>query len=614
MRDDHYWPDWDGDVDQPTERIVGASPAASYLDPAEDTLAGELLDIGRPGRRPPARGKRILGKVLMVAGGVLVVGAILYAVDLTLSVGDVPRGVVVAGVDVGGMSRADAEAKLRRELEPRLTAPVPVTAGDVHTTLDPVASGLGLDWGSTLARAGHQPLDPLDRIKSFFTKRNVDVVTTTDADQLSRSVGKLAADRLNHPPTEGSIGFRTTGSVVTAYPVEPRYGQTLTDLRGTAGLVKARWLDKTGVQLPMEFTPVKATSAGVHTALDRIVAPAIANPVVVHGNGADATLQPAAIAGAMGFVARDDGALDVRLATDKLRQALQPQLAATEKPGRDAQIVVDTGAPTVVPSEDASVVDWSGTFAPLMGVLAKPDGRDITAKYQTRKPQLSTDAANALGVKEVVGEFSTGGLSGPAAQNVQAMAAKVQNTLLKPGETFSLSARVGSLGGFVPAPVNEDGTGPVVTGGGSSQFATTLYNAEYLAGLVDQGHTEHAYFLDRYPPARDAIAIRDDGSLVDLRFTNNLASGVVIQAFASGSTVTVRLWGTRQYRVESDTGPRQDPTPPQIEHGPPGCTPGFGQSGFTVTDTRVVYDLATGAEARRDSRTAHYAPQPAVFC
>ena len=620
MRDDHYWPNWDGDADQPTERIIGSPAPARFLageplDAAEDALVGELLDTGQFARRPPARGKRILGKVLMVTGGVLVLGVVLYTVDLMLSAGDVPRGVVVAGVDVGGLSRADAEAKLRRDLEPRLTAPVPVTAGDVHSTLDPAASGLGLDWGSTLVQAGHQPLDPVDRIKSFFTKRQVDVVTTTDADELSRSISKLAAEQLNHPPTEGSIGFRTAGSVVTAYAVEPRAGQTLDDVRGAAGLVKARWLDKTGVQVPMQFTPVKATSAGVHAALDRLVTPAIAKPVVVHGNGADATLLPTAIAGAMNFVARDGGALEVKLAPEKLRQALQPQLVKTEKPGKDAQIVFDTGAPTVVPSEDASTLDWGGTFKPLMDVLVKPDGRDLTARYQTSRPKLSTDDANALGVKEVVGEFTTGDLSGPAAQNVQVMASRVNGALVKPGETFSLSSRVGSFGqGFVAAPANEDGTGAIVTGGGSSQFATTLYNAGYLAGLVDQGHTEHAYYLDRYPPARDAISVRDDGSMVDLRFSDNLASGVAIQAFSSGSTVTVRLWGTKRYRVESDTGQRKDLTPPPLQPGPPGCDPAAGRFGFSATDTRVVYDLASGAEVRRDTRTVHYAPQPVVFC
>jgi vancomycin resistance protein YoaR len=624
VRDDHYWPEWDSEGGPPTERVFGEQPPAEFVteeppDAAEDALVGELLDTRRvPSPWPSRRGKRFLGRVLMVTGGVLVLGAILYTVDLILSAGEVPRGVVVAGVDVGGMNRADAEAQLRRELEPRLTQPVPILAGDVRASLDPIRSGLGLDWPSTLAQAGRQPLDPLDRIKSFFTKRSVDVVTWTDPDTLAQALTTLATEQLNHPPTEGGIGFRKIAGSdggVTAYPIEPRAGQALIDVREAATIIRTGWLDRDGVRIPVELTPVKATSAGVHAALDQVVAPAVARPLTVRGDGADAILKPDAIAAAMQFAAQDGGALEVNVDPTKLRQVLQQQLATTEKPGKDAQIVFSSGVPTVQPSEDARRIDWTGTLTPLMDVLRRTDGRELAVRYQSSKPALTTEDVNALGVNEIVGEFTTGGLSGAVAANVEAMAAKVNGAILRPGQTFSLSARTGAFSqGYVPAPVNEDGSGPVVLGGGSSQFATTLYNAEYFAGLTDAGHTEHAYYLDRYPPGRDAISVRDNGSPVDLKFTDNLTGGVAIQAEASGSTVTVRIWGSRQYRVESVTGLQTGTSPPPIQALPPGCVPSTGAAGFAVTDTRVLYDLASGGEVRRDTRTVTYAPRPAVVC
>ncbi|HVV13985.1 VanW family protein [Amycolatopsis sp.] len=620
MREDHYWPDWDSDAFR-TDRVIGPQPTTEFLadeplDATEDALVGELLETGRR-QLPPPRGKRLAAKVLMITGGVLILGVILYTIDLMSSAGDVPRGVVVAGVDVGGMSRAAAEAKLRRELEPRLTEPIPVLAGDVETTLDPVRSGLGVDWSSTLAQAGHQPLDPVDRVRSFFTERNVDVVTKTDPDALTQAVTALATQQLDHPPTEGSIGFTPipgSDGGVTAYAIEPRAGQVMSDVPAATNIVKSHWLNRTDVSLPVDTTPVKATSAGVHAALDNLVTPAVAKPVNVHGDGADATLKPSMISRAMQFTAQDTGGLQVALDPGKLRQSLQSQLAGTEKPGKDAQFVFAGDVPTVQPSEDARKVDWTSTFQPLLALLAQPNQRDLTVQYQTSKPNLSTEDANALGVKEIVGQFSTGGLSGPAAQNVQTLAAKINGVVLKPGDKFSLSGYTNGFAGFQAAPVNEDGTGPVVRGGGVSQLATTLYNAEYFAGLTDAGHTEHSYYLDRYPAGRDAIALHDDGSPADLQFIDSLTSGVVIQAYSSGSTVTVRIWGTRQFRVESGTGPRTDITPPPVQPAPPGCVPSSGQWGFSTTDTRVLYDLASGAEVRRDSRTAHYAAKPVVFC
>ncbi|KAA9161142.1 vanomycin resistance protein VanB [Amycolatopsis acidicola] len=614
MREDHYWPDWDSDTFR-TDHVLGQPTEILPANP-EDGFVGELLD-GDRGPTETSRAKRVIGKILMVVGGVLILGVILYTADLMSSAGDVPRGVVVAGVDVGGMSRADAETKLRRELEPRLTEPIPVDAGDVETTLDPVRSGLSLDWSSTLAQAGHQPLDPLDRIRSFFTKRQVDVVTRTDPDALTQAVTALATGQLDHPPTEGSIGFTPiagTDGGVTAHAIEPRAGQTMSDVPAAVELIKTRWLDKTGVRLPVATTPVKATSAGVHAALDNLVNPAVANPVNVHGNGADTVLKPSMIAGAMQFTAQDSGGLEVRLDPAKLRQSLQTPLASTETPGQDARIVFAGDTPTVQPSQDARKIDWSNTFKPLLALLAQPSGRDLTVQYQTSKPKLSTDDANALGVKEIVGQFSTGDLSGPAADNAQTLAARINGVLLKPGETFSLASYANGFAGFSPAPANEDGTGPVVRGGGASQLATTLYNAAYFAGLADAGHTAHSHYLDRYPAGRDAIALHDDGSPADLKFTDSLNSGVAIQAYSSGSTVTVRLWGTKQFRVESGTGPRTGITPPSFQPSPPGCTPSPGQWGFDTTDTRVVYDLASGAEVRRDSTTVHYDPQPIVFC
>lgn len=614
MPDDGSWANSDPDQIRATQQLplLGAAGA----EPAE--LAEEILAAGQTARPAPSAVKRFLGRALMVTGGLLALGVVLYTVDLINTVGKVPRGVVVAGVEVGGLSQAEAEAKLQRELGPSLTQPIKIFAGDVQATLDPVAAGLGVDWPATLLRAGHQPLDPVERIESFFVKRSIGIVTTTDRQALDEAVSALAAEQLNHPPTEGGIGFRPipgTDGGVTAYPIEPRDGQTLKDITGAARAVSEHWLDQGGVWLSPVYTPVLATSAGVHAALSDFVAPAIAHPVIIHGEGADAQLKPDAIAAALRFTPRVDGRLGVSVDSGKLQNVLGPQLAATEKPGKDAQIVFVDGNPTVLPSSDGRTIDWNATFAPLTDVLTRTEGRDLAVRYRTTPPALTTAKAGALGIDQVIGEYTTGGLSGPAGANVRTMADKVSGAVIQPGQTFSLAEQVGPWEGFLPAPLHEDGTGPQVVGGGVNQFASTLYNAAYLAGLTDAGHTEHSYYLDRYPPGRDAAAIGGDGTRLDLRFTDSLASGVAIQAFSDGQSVTVRIWGTRQYRVASQTSPRRDIiAPPVVQQSGPGCRPFAGSPGFSVTDTRIRYDLRTGVEVGRDIRVVRYAPEPTVVC
>nr|WP_245805302.1 VanW family protein [Amycolatopsis australiensis] len=573
---------------------------------------------------PARKLRKGVARTMMAIGIALGLFVILYAVDLIASAGDVPRGVTVAGIDVGGLTHAEAEAKLRQQLEPRLTRPVVVHGGDVQAELVPSRSGLGLDWPNTLGLAGHQPLSPITRIMSFFTSREVGVATRTDPGQISQAVRELAEGKLNHPATEGAVGFTPVAGSdggVTPYPVLPRQGQQLTDLAGAVRTVTDHWLDPGGVKLAMAITPVKATAAGVQAAYQQIVVPAVAKPVVVHGQGKDVPLKPATIASAFQFAAVEGGAVEVRIDQGKLQAALKDPLAGTETDGKDAQIVFTGDQPAVEPSEDARKVDWEKTFLPLIDVLKKTDGRDLPVVYSASKPSVTTDAANALGIKDVIGEFTTGGLSGPAATNNRTLAARVSGTIVKPGETFSLGARSGPRtagNGYVPAPVDEDGTGPVVVGGGVSQLASTLYNAGYLAGLADAGHLEHDHYLDRYPAARDAKAIDAGGNPVELKLTNDTQTGIAIQATVSGDSVTVRIWGTRHYRVESQTGAQTPGDPPPVQFGGAdgegSCLPAIGSPGFSVTDTRVLYDIASGAEVRRTSHTATYGPRPTVLC
>src|SRR3954453_23056982 len=118
-----------------------------------------------------------MAKAGWMAGGRFGLLVAIYGIDLLVSQGSVPRGVTVAGVDVGGMDRDAAEQELRGRIEPRLTRPVAVTAGDVQGTLSPTLAGLHLDWPRTLDQAGEQPLNPFTRLSSLFSSREVGVVS-----------------------------------------------------------------------------------------------------------------------------------------------------------------------------------------------------------------------------------------------------------------------------------------------------------------------------------------------------------------------------------------------------------------------------------------------------
>ncbi|WP_370966935.1 VanW family protein [Amycolatopsis sp. cg9] len=574
----------------------------------------DVLPVVRPEPEATPPKPRNLRKAGWIAGGVFGFLVVVYGIDLLVSQGSVPRGVTVAGVDVGGMDRDAAEQELRGKIEPRLTRPLAVTAGDVQGTLSPTLAGLKLDWPQTLDQAGEQPLNPFTRLSSLFSSREVGVVSHAEDAKLTTALEQLRG-QVDRDPVEGTVKFEGANPVA----VPPKAGQKL-DVPAASATVVEKWARGETLALPVTSTPVRTTPEGVQAALDQFARPAVSGPLVVKGEGKNATVKPEAIAAAITFEPAEGGGLTPKIDNAKIVEAAGPQLKSTEKEGKEATIVFEGGKPTVDPSTDGRTIDWDPSLKPLPDVLKKTDGREVPAIYKDAPAKVTTDQANQLGVKEVVGEFTTGGFAADSGTNIRVVAQKVNGAIVKPGETFSLNGFTGPRGkaqGYVEAGVIKDGAPGREVGGGISQFATTLYNASYFAGMKDAGHKEHSYYISRYPAAREATVFQNPNgsSVIDLKFTNDSPTGIAIQAIWSPSSITVKLWGTKRYTVESIPGGRSNASDPQPKPGPKeNCHASNGAPGFTTTDTRVLKDAATGREVSRSTRTVHYNPQPKITC
>src|SRR5699024_12110754 len=126
----------------------------------------------------------------------------------------------------------------------------------------------------------------------------------------------------------------------------------------------------------------------------------------------------------------------------------------------------------------------------------------------------------------------------------------------------SLNGHTGPRGkeqGFVESGIIIDGQAGGAVGGGISQFATTLYNASYFAGMEDVAHTPHSYYISRYPPGREATVFE---GAIDLQFKNDSQYPVQIQTSVGGGSVTVKLMGVKTVDVESVNNGRWAQTSP----------------------------------------------------
>ena len=124
--------------------------------------------------------------------------------------------------------------------------------------------------------------------------------------------------------------------------------------------------------------------------------------------------------------------------------------------------------------------------------------------------------------------------------NITNGASKISGTLIRPGETFSLTDALGPIDaahGFVEAGAIVSGEHTDAWGGGLSQISTTTYNAAFLAGFEDIEHRPHSEWFARYPEGREATIFT--GTL-DMRWKNNTPYGALVQAWVAGGRVYVR--------------------------------------------------------------------------
>ncbi len=534
-----------------------------------------------------------------------------YVGDLVLSSGSVPRGVVVAGQHIGGMSRAQATETLQAAIEPRAGAPVPVQAGEVRSEIDPKAAGLQVDYARTLDEAGEQRLNPITRISSFFTTREVGVVNSAD-DRAVRTALEQMAPLVMKEPKEGSVQWQG----VTPMPVAPEPGQQL-DVDAAVGVVEEQWASGEPVQLPLIVEQAVTTPADVQKAIDEVAKPAVAGPLTITGEGANATITPEDITTALSFTADPQGPVKLKpvIANKTLEDIAAPQLASTEKPGVDAQLDFAATPPRVVPSQDGRGIDYDATFANVLPILTGQGERTVAAVYANKPAEITTADLQSLGNATEISTFTTGGFAADSGQNIKRAAEAINGQIVQPGETFSLNAVSNprnAANGYVEAGIIEDGHPARGVGGGVSQLATTLYNASYFAGMTDIEHKEHSYYISRYPVAREATVFDD---LIDVKFRNDGPTPVLIRTAWTPSNVTVSFVGQKMYDVTSTTGPRTNPTQPQVVNIPAGqpCSPSKGSPGFTATDTRTMRNVQTG-ETTSKTRTVKYNPQPIVQC
>jgi hypothetical protein len=480
--------------------------------------------------------------LLAVAGVVAAVFAGWVLDDKVLG-GDIARNTSIAGVDVG---RLDIDEAAELLTDGRLTdRPIELRHDTNSLTITAAELGVMVDAELALADAAEQPdliAQPIRWIGSLFRNRSFDVRYTIDVDVLGEVVAGsdsifdldfglpqlelvngrfVEADVASLPIVDADelrdlvLDAAITGGNGTAVIEIPITGSEAVDRGADELIAEAHRLTKNGIALRVP---------GIITQR-RVSQSALRSWLVFGGTINEPTIS-----------------LDEQLAQSTVEALFIDYGEAGDEP---TFTIDDVGRVRIVGSSPGAVCCTLDTPERILAGMEA--GERIVELRPREDPGVrGIEWAKSLGIVEVIGEFTTNYQPNQTRNiNIQRIAELTQGAVIEPGGEFSINDYVGRRtreNGFVDAGVISNGVFTTSVGGGISQYATTLFNAAFFAGLDFGDYQSHSIYISRYPYGREATVNFPN---VDLEILNTTPYGVLLWPTTDETSITVTLYGTK---------------------------------------------------------------------
>ena len=519
------------------------------------------LHVPRPG---VAARRFVIGTllgILLVLGGVVAYGQVFA--DRILP------GIAVGGVDVGGLTRADARNALTATMGRLEDGQVTVHSENgwvviPYTTVGRVVDyDAMLDGAAAIGRDGTRFDEVLTGLRQSLRPIALPPLLTFDRARLDAELAAFA-DRGYRQPQDAAVvstraGFSLLPSVdgvrVDTSGVEPAIAALLNDPATPATL--------TLTAATANVAPT-TSDADAQRALD--AAKRIAQPIVLDGGTRTRKITASQIRTWISFAGAGSGyapqvdAAGVPAALKKVAKDVH------RKPTEARFIRTRSGAIFGVSASSLGrALDVEATSKAVAAALtARADGtaKDTPVKVKTMQvaPTLSTaEATKKAPLLDKVGSWTTRYQSSARngfGANITVPARRLNGMVVGPGQTFDfwnalgeVSFRTGyRLGAAIVGGHTVQGR---ALAGGICSVSTTLFNAAARGGFAIVTRSPHFYYIDRYPLGLDATV---SGSQ-SMRFRNDTRHPILIKAFASGSSVTFELWSVPNGRSVSWSRP-----------------------------------------------------------
>ena len=564
------------------------------------------------GRQSRVRARR--RRVLLSLGIVAALLAIPLG-HLVIQRGSVVHGVRVAGVPLGGASRAQAEREISAAVGDELQREVTVSVAGRSATLSPYALGVRVDAARTASAALDAGRVRGGLLFSLGYSRSIAPVLSYP-DRLALPV-ELA--NVTQAPVDARLVLKPSGAAIA---IPAKAGVGFDPAEALRAITRAALADRASVSLRTVPTPSAISTAAVRRAKAR-VAQLLSAPIAFTRRGQAAGRWPVRRLAPLLSATTYKHVIGVQFDPKKVGAALRPPLSEYLRPAKDAGWKLVGDRARVLSSLSGIDLDARSTARHLTTAgVHTGDARVAALAFRVTQPELTTAQARALGATRVVSRQTTslGESSANRVFNVALLARLLDGAIVKPGATFSFNTTVGprtAERGFKEGQAIENGVLVPSIGGGVCQAATTVFDAAFFGGYRVTHRLNHSFYISHYPLGLDAT-VADAGP--DFTFVNDTANAIVVKATADSQTMTVAFLSRPLHRhVQQTTSAQTAYTNPKKRfYASPDAAAGQiaqttqGEKGFQVTVTRKVLG-SDGKLVREDSFSSRYIPEDAIY-
>ena len=504
--------------------------------------------------------KSLLPAVLLAAVALLVLGVGSAAAFQMTHSGEVYPGVMVGDVQIGGLTKDAAAARLRPWLGQRASQPLvvqgpdfekKVSASDLGATFD---SDAAVDAAYAVGRTG----SPLDKVSAQFHALvggyQVEAPgLRLDNAKLDTAIGQWA-QQIDRPVTDASLKI---GSNLIVQVTPSVVGRKVDQSAAVAAMEHALGTGAQSVVLPVTQTQPRVVEKDLDDARLKL-SKMLSGPVSLGFGDQKWTLATKDISAAISIDQKAGTPSPViTLKDDSLKKLVSTAAAAVDQPKINARFDWNGGNLKLLsPGQDGRKVDTTKALSLLTAAISS-DQRAVQLPTEVDKSVGSNVDPASLGIKEKIISDTTSfyGSVPERAHNIKLAASKLNGVLLAPGDTFSFNNELGpttlkagyQLGFGILVQNGQTETVPSV-GGGICQVATTLFHDVFWSGYEVEQRYPHAYWIRTYgqpPLGMVGLDTTVDPPNLDFQFKNNSDNYLLIQSSSEGSTVSFTLYGTK---------------------------------------------------------------------